>query len=117
MLRNTKHFTTASFVSKYFHTSSKYLATPANDTTVAAETQKRGQLIFVTLVKSACHQQDQIQRAVKALMLKKTFQTQVHRDSPTIRGLIYRCKHLLRVRIVATEELFPEGTPLAYIKE
>jgi len=78
-------------------------------TSTASETP-RGRLLFITLVKSPFHQTEDIQESIKVLKLKKIHQLQVHKDTPQIRGLIYKCRFLLSVKSVSTAELFPEGT-------
>ena len=75
-----------------------------------SEEVARGRLFFITLVKSPFHQTEDVQDSIKVLKLKKVHQIQVHKDSPQIRGLIYKCRLLLSVKSVSTAELFPEGT-------
>ena len=72
--------------------------------------EKRGNLIFVKLERSHNHQTKKIQQSLLALGLRKINQLEVHRDTPTIRGLIYQSRHLLHVKVVSTAVLFPNGT-------
>ncbi|KAL9646993.1 hypothetical protein ABK040_013849 [Willaertia magna] len=86
-----------------------------NTTTTSTETtttleQPRGRLFFITLVKSPHHQTTDVQQSINALKLKKIHQLQVHKDTPQIRGLIYKCRFLLSVKSVSTADIFPEGT-------
>ena len=75
-----------------------------------ATTKPRGRLFFITLEKSPIHQTEDMKESVRALKLKKVNQIQVHKDTPQIRGLIYKCRLLLSVKSVSTADLFPEGT-------
>lgn len=81
-----------------------------NPTTSVSEGQPRGRLLFLTLIKGFFHETEDIQNCVRSLELRKMHQTQIHRDTPTIRGMIFKCRHLLRVKSISTAELFPEGT-------
>jgi len=81
-----------------------------NPTTSVSEGQPRGRLLFLTLIKGYFHETEDIQHCVRTLELRKMHQTQIHRDTPTIRGMVFKCRHLLRVKSVSTAELFPEGT-------
>ncbi|KAF0972580.1 hypothetical protein FDP41_008829 [Naegleria fowleri] len=84
--------------------------TPSAATTESAPLVPRGRLFFITLSKSPIHQTEYVKAAIRALKLKKLHQVQVHKDTPQIRGLIYKCRLLLSVKSVSTAELFPEGT-------
>ena len=44
------------------------------------------------------------------LGLKLINQTVVHKDTPSIRGLVFRVRNFVTVESVSTAELFPEGT-------
>ncbi len=56
--------------------------------------------LHVTLVRSAIGF-DQTQKAtVRGLGLTKLHKTVVHNDTPQIRGMIYKVRHLLRVEEV-----------------
>lgn len=74
------------------------------------ETKPRGRLFFVKLKKSKNHQTEAIKKICSTLKLKKIHQIQVYRDTPTIRGLIYKARHLFEVHSVSTAALFPNGT-------
>ncbi|KAG2373272.1 hypothetical protein C9374_012261 [Naegleria lovaniensis] len=87
--------------------------TPSTSTLNSASSSSltpRGRLFFITLAKSPIHQTEDIKAAIRALKLKKPHQVQVHKDTPQVRGLIYKCRLLLSVKSVSTAELFPEGT-------
>jgi large subunit ribosomal protein L30 len=75
----------------------------------SSEEKQRGRILFVKLIKSQSHQIEKIQNSIKALKLRKIHQTEVHRDTPTIRGLIYSARNLLEVRSIPTQKLFPQG--------
>jgi len=51
----------------------------------------------VTLAKSLIDQQLPLKRTARALGLRRVGATRVHDDTPVIRGMIFRVKHLLRV--------------------
>ena len=55
------------------------------------------QTLKITWVKSAIgHKEDQ-KRTIRALGLRRLGQTVVHSDSPTVRGMIRKVKHLVSV--------------------
>ncbi|MBN1967059.1 MAG: 50S ribosomal protein L30 [Anaerolineae bacterium] len=58
----------------------------------------------VTLVKSAIGYTVRQKRTVRALGLRKLNQTVFHDDTPVIRGMIYKVKHLLVVEEVSNDE-------------
>ncbi|HWQ57760.1 MAG TPA: 50S ribosomal protein L30 [Clostridia bacterium] len=51
----------------------------------------------ITLVKSTIGALDDQQATVKALGLKKTNSSVVQEDSPAVRGMIFKVKHLVKV--------------------
>lgn len=51
----------------------------------------------ITLVKSPIGYSKRQKGTVKALGLRKTNQTVVHKDSPVIRGMINKVSHLVKV--------------------
>lgn len=51
----------------------------------------------ITLVRSVLGCQERQRKVVRALGLKKTHQSVVHYDSPTIRGMVNAVSHLLTV--------------------
>lgn len=77
---------------------------------VTTQAVPRGRLFFVTLKKSKNHQTERIKKVCATLKLKKIHQLQVYRDTPTIRGLIYKVRHLVEVNSVSTAAIFPKGT-------
>jgi len=54
----------------------------------------------VTLVKSPISQQNRQKLTVKALGLNHVNETIVHPDNPSVRGMIFKISHLLRVEEV-----------------
>eukprot|EP01080_Neovahlkampfia_damariscottae_P001909 gene1909-1049_t len=78
------------------------------------EGKECARILFVKLIKSKDHQVENIQKSIAALKLRKIHQIEIHRDTPTIRGLIYSAKHLLEVRSVSTADIFPNGIPEKY---
>jgi ribosomal protein L30/L7E len=97
-------------LTKKFFSTTKIIKNETKNLQEVDGLKKRGNLIFVTLIKSPKKREINIKKSVKALMLRKKNQTQVHRDTPLIRGLIYKSKDILRARIVSTAEFFPNGT-------
>lgn len=53
--------------------------------------------VRVTLVRSTIGRQGVQRRITLALGLKKLHQTKVHYDTPTVRGMINKIPHLLKV--------------------
>jgi large subunit ribosomal protein L30 len=51
----------------------------------------------VTLARSLIDQQQALKRTARALGLRRIGATRVHDDTPVIRGMIFKVKHLLRV--------------------
>ncbi|MEO0102334.1 MAG: 50S ribosomal protein L30 [candidate division WOR-3 bacterium] len=49
----------------------------------------------VTLKKSLIDEWEEHKRTVRALGLRKIRQTKIHNDTPTIRGMIEKVKHLV----------------------
>jgi large subunit ribosomal protein L30 len=56
--------------------------------------------IHVTQVKSAIKSGFKMERTIRALGLTRMNQTVVHHDTPQIRGMIYKVRHLVRVQEV-----------------
>ncbi len=54
----------------------------------------------VTLIKSPIGRPTRHKRTVKALGFKHVNQTIVHPDNPSVRGMIFKVSHLLRVEEV-----------------
>ena len=53
--------------------------------------------LYITLVKSGIGSSGDQRRTLKALGLRRLHQTVDHNDSPSIRGMIAKIKHLLDV--------------------
>ena len=51
----------------------------------------------VTYVRSVIGQKPDQQRTVRALGLRRLHQTVEHQDSPQVRGMIHKVRHLVRV--------------------
>jgi len=51
----------------------------------------------VTYVRSAIKAGTRMERTIRALGFRRMNQTLVHQDSPQIRGMIYKVRHLVRV--------------------
>ncbi len=54
-------------------------------------------ILRITLVRSPIGYSKEHKAAVKALGFKKLHQTVEHVDSPTLRGMIYKVAHLVKV--------------------
>jgi large subunit ribosomal protein L30 len=55
----------------------------------------------VTLVKSPISSIPNHVKVVEALGLRKLRQERVHRDTPYVRGMLFKVKHLVRVEEIA----------------
>lgn len=55
-------------------------------------------------VKSAIGYSQGQRRVLKALGFRRLHQTVVHADSPTIRGMVHKVRHMLKVDIEANSE-------------
>lgn len=53
--------------------------------------------VKVTKVRSTIKKPERLKRTMKALGLRKMHQTVEHEDTPAIRGMIRRVKHLVNV--------------------
>lgn len=51
----------------------------------------------VTLVKSPIGQKPKARATVRSLGLRKLHQTVQHNDTPDVRGMLHRVRHLIRV--------------------
>jgi large subunit ribosomal protein L30 len=58
--------------------------------------------IHVTQVKSAIKKGTMMERTIRALGLTRMNQTVIHKDTPQVRGMIYKVRHLVRVQEVAS---------------
>ena len=61
-------------------------------------------MLKITLKRSPIGYSESQRRTVRALGLRKLNQTVYHRDEPTIRGMIAKVAHLLKVETVEAEE-------------
>ncbi|MCL6592417.1 MAG: 50S ribosomal protein L30 [Alicyclobacillus sp.] len=61
------------------------------------------QKLAITLVRSTIGRPQPQRRTVTALGLRKLHQTVVHADTPAIRGMVERVKHLVDVKVVEGE--------------
>ena len=66
----------------------------------------------LTLVKSPIASIPNHVRVIEALGLRKINQEKIHYDTPIIRGMIFKVKHLIRVEEIA-EEAKPAKKPRA----
>lgn len=64
------------------------------------EQQAQAKKIKVTLVKSTIGSLENHKRTVEALGLKKIRSSKIHNDTPAIRGMIFKVKHLVSVEEV-----------------
>ncbi len=53
--------------------------------------------LTVTYVRSVIGQKPDAQRTVRALGLRRLHQTVEHQDSPQLRGMLHKVRHLVRV--------------------
>lgn len=56
--------------------------------------------IHVTYVRSAIKAGTPMERTIRALGITRLNQTVVHRDTPQVRGMIFKVKHLVSVKEV-----------------
>ena len=61
----------------------------------------------ITLKRSYAGQNHRQRRVVQSLGLRRISQQVVHMDSPTIRGMIYKVRHMVEVEEV--DEMDPQG--------
>ena len=61
------------------------------------KTKKKEKVIRVTLVKSPIGYNLSQKRTVRALGLRKMHQTVEHKDRPTLRGMLAKVSHLVKV--------------------
>ena len=67
---------------------------------MSAAKKKSVSQIRITWVKSAIRRTERQGRIIEALGLRKLNQSVVHNDSPTIRGMINKIPHLVKVESV-----------------
>lgn len=60
-------------------------------------------MLRIKLVRSPIGNTKRNRATVAALGLRKMHQTVVHQDTPAIRGMIHKVKHMLEVEVVADE--------------
>ena len=58
----------------------------------------------ITQVRSSIGRPGTQGRTLRALGLRRMNQTVVHRDTPQIKGMIFKVEHLVRVEELGTEE-------------
>ena len=63
----------------------------------AAKKKKKEVLLRITLTKSSIGYSERQKRTVRALGLRRMHQTVEQRDTPVIRGMIAKVKHLVTV--------------------
>jgi len=66
--------------------------------------KQKDKMVRVTLVKSPIGYSKRQKGTVRALGLHRVLDSVVHLDSPSIRGMIAKVPHLVKVEEVATEE-------------
>lgn len=59
--------------------------------------------IRVKLVRSPIGQKETHRKTIRALGLRKLNQVVVHEDSPSLRGMLYKVRHMLEVQPVEEE--------------
>ncbi len=57
-------------------------------------------IVRITLVKSAIGQTKEHKATIRSLGLRRMHQTVEHKDSPTLRGMLYKVNHLVVVEEV-----------------
>ncbi|MBI5409743.1 MAG: 50S ribosomal protein L30 [Nitrospirae bacterium] len=60
-------------------------------------------MLKVTLKRSLIGKPEKLRKVVHALGLRKINQSVLHKDSPSIRGMIHKTSHLIDVREAAEE--------------
>ncbi len=64
------------------------------------DTQGSTRLLKITLVRGFVGQREDHRRTLRALGLRKRHQSVVHRDTPTIRGMVDKVRHMVRVELL-----------------
>ncbi len=59
--------------------------------------QTKEKMVRITLVKSPIGYSKQHKATIRALGLRRLHQTVEHVDSPTLRGMLYKVNHLVKV--------------------
>ncbi len=59
--------------------------------------------IKMTLVKSTIGSTQELKDTIKSLGLRKIRSTAVHADTPSIRGMAFKVRHLIKVEDVETQ--------------
>jgi large subunit ribosomal protein L30 len=65
-----------------------------------AETTNQPKKLQITYVKSAIGYSERHKATIRALGLRRLNQTVVHEDTPTLRGMIAKVNHLVRIEEV-----------------
>lgn len=65
-----------------------------------AETTTETKLLKITLLRGLVGQREEHRRTLRALGLRRRHQSVIHRDTPTIRGMIDKVRHMVRVEPV-----------------
>ncbi len=73
-------------------------------------------MLHIKLVKSPIGNNARNRRIVVALGLRKLHQTVVHNDTPSIRGMVHRVKHMLEVKEGPAPELAAVAPTVAKAK-
>jgi large subunit ribosomal protein L30 len=107
---NRFYSTTASTATAATTTTTTATSIQQELSSTTATTTPRGRVLFITLKNSRFHKPKYLTEAFKVLGLKTLNQTVVHKDSPSIRGLVFRVRNFVQVESVSTSEFFPEGT-------
>jgi large subunit ribosomal protein L30 len=61
-------------------------------------------LLRITLKRSYIGCDQRQRRVIRSLGLRRLNQTKVHRDTPAIRGMVEKVRHLLQLEVVQEEE-------------
>ena len=65
------------------------------------KTESKEKTVRVTLVKSPIGYEKSQKATVRALGLRRMHQTVEHVDSPTLRGMVYKVRHLVAIEEIA----------------
>ena len=64
---------------------------------MATQEMKKEEMIKITLIRSLIGRPEKHRRIARALGLRKLNSTVVHRDTPSIRGMISKINHLVKI--------------------
>ncbi len=62
-----------------------------------AEKKQSPKMLRITWVKSAIGYSEQHKATIRALGLRRLNQTVIHEDTPTLRGMLRRVNHLVKI--------------------